>query len=202
VQDTSEFRERIGVFGGTFDPIHVGHLVLAVNVRHELQLDRMVLMVASQPWQKVGTRAVTPAEDRLAMVEAAVARVPGLEASRLEVDRCGPSFTADTLKELRAENADRQIFVVLGSDAAAGLAGWERADEVREGATIVVVSRPGSEREVAPAGWRCVQATSPLLDVSSTDVRERFTDGRPVDFLVTAEVLQVIRERGLYGVRG
>src|ERR1700694_3337769 len=92
--------ERIGVFGGTFDPIHVGHLVAAVNARHALDLDRVMLMVANQPWQKVGYRTVTSAEDRFAMVAAAVGDVPGLEAGRLEIDRGGESFTADTLAEL------------------------------------------------------------------------------------------------------
>ena len=92
--------ERIGMFGGTFDPIHVGHLVAAVNARHALGLDRVVMMVANVPWQKAGVRVVSSAEDRLALVEAAVGDVPGVEAGRLEIDRGGESYTADTLAEL------------------------------------------------------------------------------------------------------
>ena len=88
--------QPIGIFGGTFDPIHVGHLVAAVNVRFALALDRLLLVVANQPWQKEGLRSITPAEDRYALVEAAVGDVPGLEASRIEIDRGGPSYTADT----------------------------------------------------------------------------------------------------------
>ena len=88
---------KIGIFGGTFDPIHVGHLVAAVNARNDLNLDRVILMVANSPWQKTGQRSVTPAEDRLAMVEAAVGGVDGLESGRLEIDRGGDSYTADTL---------------------------------------------------------------------------------------------------------
>ena len=136
--------ERVGIFGGTFDPPHVGHLVTAVNVRYELSLDRVLLVVADQPWQKVGTRDISPAEDRFAMVEAAVGDVEGLEASRIELDRGGMSYTADTLSELLAHDPTRHLYVILGSDAAVGLPGWERADEVRALSTVVVVERPGS----------------------------------------------------------
>ena len=97
--------ERLGIFGGTFDPPHVGHLVTAVNVRHDLALDRVLLVVSNVPWQKVGTRDISPAPARLAMVEAAVADVVGLEASRIELDAGGPSYTADTLKALLAEDS-------------------------------------------------------------------------------------------------
>src|SRR6202453_2602928 len=97
-----QMAERIGIFGGTFDPIHVGHLVAAVNARHDLGLDRVVLMVANVPWQKAGTRKVTPAEDRFEMVKAAVGGVAGVEASALEIERGGPSYTADTVSQLAA----------------------------------------------------------------------------------------------------
>src|SRR4249919_294331 len=111
--------ERLGLFGGTFDPPHVGHLVTAVNVRHELGLDRVLLVVAGSPWQKEGARPITAAEDRLALVAAAVAPVTGLEASRLEIDRDGPSYTADTLAELGRWQPHAALFTILGSDAAA-----------------------------------------------------------------------------------
>src|SRR6266849_4430015 len=101
--------DRIGVFGGTFDPIHVGHLVAAVNARHEMRLDRVILMVANIPWQKED-RVVTPAEDRFACVQAAVGEVPGLEASRLEIDRGGASYTADTIAELAEMHAGSELF--------------------------------------------------------------------------------------------
>ncbi|HEX5367598.1 MAG TPA: nicotinate-nucleotide adenylyltransferase, partial [Acidimicrobiales bacterium] len=146
--------ERIGIFGGTFDPPHVGHLVTAVNVRYELALDRVLLVVNDQPWQKVATRDVSPAADRLAMVEAAVGTVEGLEASGVEIDRGGLSYTADTLRELQDGHPEAELFVVLGSDAAAGLATWERVEEVRELATVVVVDRPGVGPVALPASWR------------------------------------------------
>ncbi|HZM32625.1 MAG TPA: nicotinate-nucleotide adenylyltransferase [Acidimicrobiales bacterium] len=189
---------RLGLFGGTFDPPHVGHLVTAVNVRHELALDKVLLVVAGRPWQKVGTREITPSADRYAMVEAAVGSVEGLEASRLEIDRPGMSYTADTLEALRAEHPDTELFVVLGSDAAAGLPSWERAEEVRSAATIVVVERPGTREAEPPPGWSWERVEVPRLEVSSTDLRARVADGRPLDYLLTPDVIATIEVRGLY----
>jgi nicotinate-nucleotide adenylyltransferase len=190
--------ERLGIFGGTFDPPHVGHLVAAVNVRHELGLDRVLLVVNDQPWQKLGTRDITPAEDRFAMVAAAVGDVEGLEASRIEIDRGGMSYTADTLAELLADDPGRRLFVILGSDAAVGLPSWERADEVRSLATIVVVERPGAGGGEPPRGWSWVSVEVPRLEVSSTDLRARVADGRPLDYLLSPEVISTIEARGLY----
>ncbi len=191
-------RERIGIFGGTFDPPHVGHLVSAVNARHRLELDRVLLVVNNVPWQKVGSRAISSAEDRFAMVEAAVAEVAGLEASRIELAAGGRSFTADTLATLLAEDPTRELFLVLGADAAAGLTTWERVEEVRDKATIVVVERPGSSSVAALPGWRWASLEVPRLEVSSTDLRARVLDGRPLDYLVTHEVVDWIEANGLY----
>ena len=193
--------ERLGIFGGTFDPPHVGHLVTAVNVRHDLHLDRVLLVVNDQPWQKVGTRDISPAEDRFAMVEAAVAGVEGLEASRVELDRGGMSYTADTLATLLAEDPTRELFVILGSDAAAGLPTWERADEVRSLATIVVVERPGVREAEPPPGWTWERLEVPRLEVSSTELRARVAEGRPLDYLLTPDVIATVAARGLYGAR-
>jgi nicotinate-nucleotide adenylyltransferase len=190
--------ERLGIFGGTFDPPHVGHLVTAVNVRHELSLDRVLLVVADQPWQKVGTRDISSAEDRLAMVEAAVGDVDGLDASRIELDRGGMSYTADTLSQLLAGDPTLDLYVILGSDAAVGLPGWERADEVRALSTIVVVERPGSGEGSPPLGWSWVRVEVPRLEVSSTDLRARVIDGRPLDYLLSPAVIDTIERRGLY----
>jgi len=194
--------ERLGGFGGTFDPPHVGHLVVAVNVRHALELDRVLLVVANDPWQKRGTRTVSPARDRLAMVEAAVGDVDGLEASSIEIDRGGSSYTADTLAVLRATNPAIELFLIVGSDAARGLLTWDRVDEVRDLATAVVVTRPDGDDPpdtVEPLpGWRWVEVQTPRLEVSSTDLRERVVDGRPLDYLLTPSVIACIEERGLY----
>lgn len=189
---------RLGVFGGTFDPPHVGHLAVAVNARHALGLDQVLLVVAGEPWQKVGERPISAARDRLAMVEAAVGDVEGLEPCDLEIRRGGPSFTADTLAELHAAEPDAELFLVLGSDAAGGLDTWERGDEVRRLATIVVVERPGEDPAPPPPGWQVHRVACPRLEVSSTELRARVLDGRPLDYLVPDAVISCIEARGLY----
>jgi nicotinate-nucleotide adenylyltransferase len=197
VPDDSAKPLRIGVFGGTFDPPHVGHLVTAINVGHMIDLDRVILMVANVPWQKVGTRVITPAADRLAMVEAAVAESPLLVAGAHEIVAGGASYTADTLEALAADFPDTEWFVILGDDAAAGIDTWERAAEVLSRARLVVVDRPGVPVALDPEiDW--IRVEVPRLEVSSTDLRARCADGRPLDYLVTESVLDVIRERGLY----
>ena len=188
---------RIGLFGGTFDPPHVGHLVTAVNVRHELRLDLVVLMVANVPWQKQGLRAISPAHDRLAMVEAAVGDVDGLVAGRTEIDRGGPSYTADTLAALGAEFPGAELFTIVGDDAAAGITTWSRHEEVVARSHLVVVDRPGAPVEL-PAEFDWIHVEVPHLEVSSTDLRARVVDGRPLDYLIPDPVLQIVRERGLY----
>jgi nicotinate-nucleotide adenylyltransferase len=188
---------RIGLFGGTFDPPHVGHLVTAVNVRFALGLDTVILMVANSPWQKSDTRPITPAWDRLAMVQAAVADVEGLVAGDQEIRRGGPSYTADTLRQLAAEDPEGQLFTIVGDDAAAGLTTWERYEEVVARSRMVVVDRPGAPVALPPGiDWLHVEV--PRLEVSSTDLRARVGDGRPLDYLVTEPVLAIIAERRLY----
>jgi len=188
---------RIGLFGGTFDPPHVGHLVTAVNVRHALSLDLVILMVANVPWQKAGSRPITDAEHRYAMVSAAVADVDGLAAGRHEIDHGGPSYTADTLEFLSNEHPGASLFTIVGDDAAAGLETWQRHEEVTARSQLVVVDRPGTQ-VVLPAGYHWTRVEVPHLEVSSTDLRDRVRDGRPLEFLVTEPVRRVIDELGLY----
>lgn len=177
--------------------MHTGHLVAAVNVRHDLALDRVLLVVANLPWQKSG-RGVTAAADRLAVVEAAVAGTEGVEASGIEIDRGGESFTADTLEQLVAEDPGRELFLVVGADVAAELSTWRRTDVVARLATLVVVSRGGSPPvEVGPP-WRVEHVRIPALDISSSDLRARAAAGRPLDHLVPRAAVDCIRERGLY----
>jgi nicotinate-nucleotide adenylyltransferase len=195
---TSTASLRIGLFGGTFDPPHVGHLVTAVNVRHALNLDIVILMVANDPWQKSGARDVMTAEDRFAMVEAAVSAVDGVIAGRDEIDRGGPSYTADTLMTLAEKHPGAELFTIVGDDAAAGLTSWTRVDQVAEYSQLVVVDRPGVAVDL-PKQFNWLRVESPRLEVSSTDLRSRFSDGRPLDYLVTEPVLHVIEQRGLYG---
>ena len=193
-------RARIGVFGGTFDPPHVGHLVTAVNVRHALALDVVFLVVANDPWQKDAIRHISPAADRFALTEAAVGDVEGVEASRIELDRGGPSYTADTLADLAEALPDAQLFTILGLDAAAGLPTWTRWTEVVTRSRMVVVDRPGSKATL-PDGVSWLRVEVPRLEVSSTDLRARMVDGRPLDYLLTSSVIAAIRTRRMYGTR-
>ncbi len=186
------------MFGGTFDPPHIGHLVAAVNARYALGLDEVLLVVANEPWQKVGARPVSPAPARLAMVRAAVDGVEGIEASDLEIERGGPSYTVDTLEELARRVPGCELFVILGWDAAAGLHTWQRADRLASLAAIVVVDRSHTEPLALPAGWTWTHVEIPQLAISSTDLRRRVGEGRPIDFLVPPGVISCIAEHGLY----
>ncbi|MBW3557987.1 MAG: nicotinate-nucleotide adenylyltransferase [Actinobacteria bacterium] len=194
----------IGVLGGTFDPVHIGHLVAAVEVRHALGLDQMLLMLAGQPWQKVGSRRVTPAADRLAVLEAALREAQGLEPSTLEIDRGGASYTADTLAELRERWPQAGLHVVVGADVAAELGTWVRVEEVKAMAELVVVGRPGAAaplEQLAEEGWRVTPVSIPPIGISSSEVRARVAAGRPIDYLVPAAAIHEIAKRGLYAAR-
>ncbi len=188
-------RTRIGVLGGTFDPIHIAHLVVAVEVHHALALDRTILVVAGDPWQKRGAVGA-PAADRLEMARAAVAGLDGIEVSALEVERPGPTYTVDTLRALAAP--DRDLFLVVGADVAARMTSWHQAGELPDLAELVVVSRDG-DIPGPPPGWSGVHHVPvPRLDVSSTELRRRVAAGAPIDGLVPAGAVRVIRERRLY----
>jgi nicotinate-nucleotide adenylyltransferase len=188
--------ERLGVFGGTFDPVHAGHVVVATETRAQLGLDRVLLVVAGDPWQKRG-RVVASATDRLALTEIAVEHVEGVEASAIEIERGEASVTADTLEALTAPG--RELFLVLGADAVANMPTWRRLQETRELATVVVVERAGDVHSEPPGpGWRVERVAIPRLDISSTDLRDRLHEGRPVDGLVPESVVREIARRGLY----
>jgi len=200
--------ERIGVFGGTFDPIHVAHVVSAVEARRALALDRLIFVPAGDPWQKRGS-VTAPAADRLAMVEAAVEGIAGLEVSPIEVDRNGPSYTYQTLEALAGPG--RKLFLVVGADVAATMHSWVGVEQLPELATLVVVDRapepegvlaeraapaaPPPEEELLPPAWERVRLTIPRLDVSSTDLRARAARGWPLDGLVPPGAVRVITDR-------
>jgi nicotinate-nucleotide adenylyltransferase len=188
--------ERLGVFGGTFDPVHVGHIVVATETRAQLELDRVLLVVAGDPWQKRG-RVVAHAADRFALAALAVEGIDGIEASAIEIERGEASITADTLEAL--SRPDRELFLVLGADAVANMPTWRRLDETRHLATVVVVERAGDVHSEPPGpGWRVERVAIPRLDISSTDLRDRLRQGRPIDGLVPHAVVREIAERGLY----
>src|SRR5262245_28671318 len=188
--------ERLGVLGGTFDPVHVAHLVVAVDTRATLGLDRVLLVVAGDPWQKRGS-VVASAADRLLLAELAVAEVDGVEVSAIEVERGVASVTADTLEDLAAPG--RELYLILGADAVANMGTWRRLAETRDLATIVVVERLGDVHASPPGdGWSVERVSVPRLDVSSTELRRRLAAGLPVDGLVPSAVVRAIRERGIY----
>jgi nicotinate-nucleotide adenylyltransferase len=190
----SEPNEKIGILGGTFDPVHVGHLMDASAARHQLGLDRMLVVPARDPWQKHGS-VVAPAEVRFEMLVAALDGAVGLEASRLELDRDGPTYTIDTVEELAATG--RELVLVMGSDVAATLASWRRVDDLRELVTLAIVDR-GDAALADPEGWRVVRVRVPRMQLSSTDLRRRVAAGEPIDFLVPMPAVRVLRAYGLY----
>lgn len=184
------------MLGGTFDPVHTAHVVVAVETRAVLGLDRVLFVVAGDPWQKRGL-VVASARDRLMLVQAAVEGLEGVEASAIEVERDGASVTADTLEALAAPG--RELFLVLGADAVANMRSWRRLDETRDLATIVVIERRGDVHAEPPGdGWKVERVSIPRLDISSTDIRDRLAAGRPIDGLVPPAVVRALRARGLY----
>ncbi|MGH9016827.1 MAG: nicotinate-nucleotide adenylyltransferase [Acidimicrobiales bacterium] len=199
--DRSGSGARVGILGGTFDPIHVGHLVAATWVRDSLALDRVLLVVANEPWQKTAVRDVTAAEDRFAVVAAAVEDLPGIEPSRIEIDRGGPSYMVDTVRELTADHPGTRYFLVVGSDVAADLDSWHDVSTLATLVALVVVERGGIVPGPDPAGWDVERVRIPALDVSSSELRRRLTAGQAVDVVVPAPAILCIRARGLYAGR-
>lgn len=186
---------RLGIYGGTFDPVHNAHLLVAGDVRAALALDVVYLVPAGDPWQKRG-QVVAPPETRARLAAAAVADIDGVEVSRVEIEREGASVTADTLEALGG--VGRDLFLILGADAARNMPTWRRLEETRHLATVVVVEREGEHADPPGPGWRWERVRIPRLDISSSMVRERLGAGQPVDGLVPPAALADIRELGLY----
>jgi nicotinate-nucleotide adenylyltransferase len=188
---------RIGLFGGTFDPPHVGHIAAAVNVRHALLLDRVLMMVASDPYQKSTTRSITPADARLAMTRAACDGVPGLEVSDAEIVRGGQSYTFDTVCDIRASSPDVEVFVIVGGDTAARVETWHRWRELAEMVDFVVIARNDDELTL-PSSIKWTRVDTPIIECSSTDLRRRLREGDDTTHLLPRTVLGVIHARHLY----
>jgi nicotinate-nucleotide adenylyltransferase len=189
---------RVGLLGGTFDPPHLGHLVVAECARIELDLDEVRLLVAGEPWMKGA--APTPGPQRLELVRAAIADDPYLRAEEREVHRSGPTYTADTLAELRAAEPDTRFWFLLGEDAAADLPQWARVDDAFALATFVVVTRPGhTPPSRANLPGDVVHLEVPQLEVSSTQLRARYAEGLATRYLVPPAVDALVKRLGLYG---
>jgi nicotinate-nucleotide adenylyltransferase len=195
---------RVGIMGGTFDPIHLGHLVTAESARVELELDEVVFIPAGQPWQKADS--TTAAEHRYLMTVLATAANPAFSVSRVEVDREGPTFTVDTLREVRdAADPGDELFFITGADAILNILTWKDADECLQIADFVAASRPGYHPSALQRNGladRVIQLDVPALAISSTDVRERFGAGRAVRYLIPREVEEYAAKHALYGTPG
>lgn len=190
-------RRRIGVLGGTFDPIHLGHLVAACEVRHRLALDELIFVPTGEPWQKQD-RQVTAAEDRYIMTLLATDRST-FGVSRVDIDRTGPTFTVDTLRDLHAQYDPADLFFITGADTLAGLPTWREPDVLLELAHMVAVTRPGHELDAAPLPPSALTTVEiPGVDISSTICRERVARGEPIDYLVPAAVVEYIGKHQLY----
>jgi nicotinate-nucleotide adenylyltransferase len=188
------------VMGGTFDPVHHGHLSAANEVATLFELDEVVFVPTGQPWQKEH-REVSPAEDRYLMTVVATASNPLFSVSRADIDRPGRTYTIDTLRDLRATyGGDAELFFITGSDALAQILGWHQADELFELAHFIGVSRPGYEPvDLAAFPDGAVTLVEvPALAISSSDCRARVARGHPVWYLVPDGVVQYIQKRHLY----
>ncbi|MBI2913068.1 MAG: nicotinate-nucleotide adenylyltransferase [Chloroflexi bacterium] len=195
---------RLGVLGGTFDPVHLGHLILGETAREQLRLERLLFVVARQPWRKAA-RAVAPAEHRLAMLRLAAAGNPWFEVSTMELERPGPTYTVDTLEGLRRENRGAELFFLVGSDALLDLPNWRQPERIVELATLALARRPGGGLERGDLSERLPGLTSrvveidmPLIDISASAVRERVRKGLSIRYLAPEAVEAYIRELGLY----
>lgn len=187
---------RIGVMGGTFDPIHHGHLVAASEVAQWFDLDEVVFVPTGRPWQK---EEVTASEHRYLMTVIATASNPRFTVSRVDIERDGPTYTIDTLKDLRSERPDAELFFITGADAVAQILSWRDHDELWDLAHFVAVSRPGHvlSTDGLPAE-KVSRLEIPALAISSTDCRDRVHHGHPVWYLVPDGVVQYIAKHHLY----
>jgi nicotinate-nucleotide adenylyltransferase len=190
---------RIGVFGGTFDPPHVGHLLLASDAREALRLDRLIFVPASTQPFKAGAPPVASPQDRLEMVRLAVADDAGYMVDDAEIARKGLSFTVDTLEQLSKRNPGAELFLLLGEDALAGVEQWRNPGRIRELATLAVMRRSGPEGSgVSAIATGVATVSARRVDVSSTEIRDRLRAGKSIKGFVPESVERFIAARGLY----
>jgi nicotinate-nucleotide adenylyltransferase len=192
-------RPRLGVMGGTFDPIHHGHLAAASEVLHGFALDEVIFVPTGEPYQKSG---VSQAEHRYLMTAIATASNPRFTVSRIDIDRPGPTYTIDTLRDLRKERPDADLFFITGADAVAQILEWKDQDELWSLAHFVAVSRPGHALSIRGLPEQGVSSLEvPALAISSTDCRARVDRDYPVWYLVPDGVVQYISKHHLYRSR-
>ncbi|MDF1478762.1 nicotinate-nucleotide adenylyltransferase [Leifsonia sp. H3M29-4] len=194
--DAATRRPRVGVMGGTFDPIHNGHLVAASEVQQQFDLDEVIFVPTGQPWMK---RTVTAGEHRYLMAVIATAANPRFTVSRVDIERSGPTYTIDTLRDIRRARPDADLFFITGADAVAQILEWKDVEEVWSLAHFVAVSRPGHRLTISGLPEQGVSSLEvPALAISSTDCRNRVSRGYPVWYLVPDGVVQYIAKHHLY----
>ena len=187
---------RLGVMGGTFDPIHHGHLVAASEVAAAFNLDEVLFVPTGRPWQK---SVVTESEHRYLMSVIATASNPRFRVSRVDIDRDGPTYTIDTLRDIAEKYPDAELFFITGADAIAQILAWKDVDQIWPLAHFIAVSRPGHKLEIPQSPEGAISKLEiPALAISSTDVRARAVSGAPVWYLVPDGVVQYIAKHGLY----
>ena len=190
---------RIGLFGGTFDPPHLGHLAAALAAYDQLELDLVLFVVANDPWQKTEAGIeVTPAQHRLEMVKVAVSDFDGLPADDSEINRGGLTYTSITLQEMKVVFPNSDLFLLVGGDVAAELDTWKDTDLIRDNTTLVVVDRPGYLGAEPPAGWKFKRVIAETPDIAGTEIRFRSRRGAEVKTMVSESVKSYIDEHGLY----
>jgi len=192
---------RVGIFGGTFDPPHIGHLVVVDQVLHDLEIDEVRLVVANNPWQKDGSRSISPAERRLEMVSVLAVDCDNCVPSAVEIEIGGPSYTSVTLEVLSQREPDVEWLPIVGSDVACGLDSWHQAEELAARYQFVVVNRPGNTLAVSP-GFDVLPLEIPSVDISSSELRAMAGMGRSIRHLTSPGVIQLIDRWGLYGRGG
>ena len=191
-------RARLGVMGGTFDPIHHGHLVAASEAAAMFELDEVIFVPTGEPWQK-STRQVSPAEHRYLMTVIATASNPRFWVSRVDIDRAGPTFTIDTIRDIAAQRPEAELYFITGADALAQILSWKDAEETLRRARFIGVTRPGYELSDAHLPIDSVTLIDvPAMAISSSDCRERVGSGKPVWYLVPDGVVQYINKHRLY----
>ncbi len=203
-QTTAAPTHRLGIYGGTFDPIHIGHLIIAAQIQASLNLDRIVFVPAGVPPHK-DPALITPASDRLAMLRLAIPGNPAFTVDTLELDREGRSFTADTLATFREREPDAERWFIIGGDSLADFHTWRSPDTIVSLARLAVARRPGWDIDIGSANRRVPATTgridvvdTPLIDIASNEIRARVRAGRPVRYLIPDSVRDYIADHGLY----
>lgn len=190
---------RLGVMGGTFDPVHFGHLVAANEAASAFGLDKVIFVPTGEPWQK---QTITDSGHRFNMTKLAIAGNSHFDISRVDVDRPGPTYTVDTLRDIKAQHPEAELFFITGADSISQIGSWRDSEQIWPLAHLVGVTRPGHSLEVPKSPHGAVSLLEiPALAISSTDIRARVESGKPIDYLLPASVIDYIQKNNLYRIK-